>query len=279
MSAKLTQDEFLRRAKEIYGQKYDYSQSKYKRWDSKVKVKCLKHAIFEVHAYNHIKLKQGCPVCSRISKRLKTRKLILKGERFGEFITTGVYRDNKRGQAQSEVKCRHGVKHFINNNSLRFGGSKSCMQWKECAVPSAGTVFSKLIVLSKRKYVNNKAQVLVRCSHGNTNWLKASLLKQGKTTSCMRWKVCEGLNRYLDNNGYFLVTVNGEQVREHRYLLEKKLGRDLREDEIVHHKNGNRQDNRLRNLELWTKNHGAGVRIFDLRDYLKTIPKSLGGLK
>lgn len=45
----------------------------------------------------------------------------------------------------------------------------------------------------------------------------------------------------------------GVNKDEHRYLMEQYLGRELTEDEVVHHKNWNKLDNRIENLEVMTK--------------------------
>src|SRR5262249_26789125 len=49
--------------------------------------------------------------------------------------------------------------------------------------------------------------------------------------------------------GYRLIHVTGRQVREHRLLWEKHNG-PIPDGMIIHHRNGNKLDNRLENLEL-----------------------------
>jgi hypothetical protein len=72
-------------------------------------------------------------------------------------------------------------------------------------------------------------------------------------------------------DGYKTVGSKGKHMLEHRSVMEQLLGRALRTHENVHHKNGDRLDNRPENLELWSTSQPAGQRVEDLVVWAREI--------
>ena len=61
---KYTKETIIEKAKEVHGDKYDYSKSEYTNVDTKITIVCKTHGEFQQSPYCHINNKNGCPVCA-----------------------------------------------------------------------------------------------------------------------------------------------------------------------------------------------------------------------
>lgn len=81
--------------------------------------------------------------------------------------------------------------------------------------------------------------------------------------------------RRFDKDGYVLIYApdhpwprRGGYIREHILLIERSLGRRLQPGECVHHKDHNRQNNALDNLEIIMRGqHSKQHRKLDLHTF------------
>jgi len=118
----------------------------------------------------------------------------------------------------------------------------------------------------------------------NTHYRRFLATGDARPDDPIRIVTGEGWN----NHGYWVVPVpaderwlaDGERrMAEHRLVMARALDRPLYSDEVVHHRNGDRTDNRLVNLELWTTSHPSGQRVDDkVRFALRILRRYAPGL-
>lgn len=99
---KLTQDEFVQKAKQVHGDKYDYSESVFVNTRTKIAIVCPKHGVFTQTASSHL-MGHGCPRCMADAVRARA------GD--ADFYNRAYTPER---QAKMEATCmeRYGAKTF-----------------------------------------------------------------------------------------------------------------------------------------------------------------------
>ena len=126
---KHTKDQFIKKAKAIHGDKYDYSKVKYNNSKHKIKIICPKHGVFEQSPNAHFRY--GCKKCSNMktseSRVMKIDEFIKRAKK----IHNNIYDYSKtlyhRYHDNIEIICsKHGTFKQTPANHLQGHGCPSC---------------------------------------------------------------------------------------------------------------------------------------------------------
>ena len=113
----VTTESFIAEAKEIYGDRYDYSKVDYKNRDNRVIVTCPVHGDFQVYAREHLDGK-GCPKCEKGEKFIAKLK-----EKFGDKFGLDEFVYESSTTPVTLICPTHGAFSKLPNQilNLRFG--------------------------------------------------------------------------------------------------------------------------------------------------------------
>ncbi|WP_157208567.1 PDDEXK family nuclease [Mariniflexile maritimum] len=178
-----TFETFLSQAKEIHGDKYDYSEVEWKNTRTKITIICPIHGSFTQIPQNHIRLKCGCRKCGREIARTKVNKYntpyFLKsakkvhGNKY-DYSNTICFNATDK----VEINCPvHGKFKQNANQHLQGHGCPKCnfdqmakdrAMGKELFITKAKELFGDKYNYSKVDYVNGKKNVCIICpEHGD----------------------------------------------------------------------------------------------------------------
>lgn len=168
-------ESFIEKAREVHGDKYDYSKVNYQGSKTKVTIICHQHGEFEQTPYRHLR-GQGCPKCGYLSVSEKIRltqdEYIVKcREVHGDkYDYSKVEYVNSRTPVC--IICpEHGEFWQIARNHMCGLGCPKCGQRysdTEFFIKKAREVHGDKYDYSKVNYVNNRTKVIIGCKiHGD----------------------------------------------------------------------------------------------------------------
>ena len=189
-----TTEEFIKKAREVHGDKYDYSKVEYINAYSKVEIICPEHGSFFQTYISHVLLNQNCPRCSNSYKGEEKIRLLLKEKKihFEEQKRFSDCKDKKPLSFDFYIPSKKicieydGRQHF---EPVDFGGGKSEENFK---------LVKKHDEL-KEEYCKNNNLKLIRISYNDFDNIEEILLKHFNSTFINTWPKDFNKEEYAKN--------------------------------------------------------------------------------
>lgn len=183
------------------------------------------------------------------------------------------FRADQQIAQRKDQKCEQCGKDFWNKHPQRFcsNACRSTFDTGKCRkqeLPHVCPICEKLFERTPRRPWRKTCSPKCARALGNQTCGVPGPLRND-------WN---GGTRYQTKAGYVMVYAGQglESRLEHRVVMEQHLGRPLERYENVHHLNGIRNDNRIENLELWSKPQLPGQRAKDLLAHARWILATYG---
>ena len=175
MPNKKTKEEFIAKAREVHGDKYDYSKVEYVGALTKVCIICPEHGEFWQEANSHLR-GQGCPKCKYEKQTSSTEEFIQKAHK----VHGDKYDYSKVEYVGALTKVciicpEHGEFWQIPSAHLRGQGCPKCKAKKQTCttdefIAKAKKIHGDKYDYSKVNYVNRKTKVCIICPKHGEFW-------------------------------------------------------------------------------------------------------------
>jgi len=124
-----TTEEFVSKAKEIYGDRFDYSKTFYTTLRTKLEIVCREHGPFKLYPYAHFTGNGGCRTCSR-NKPITTEEYIQRAKSLHGNLYDYSEINYISGRNKVTIICRkHGKFEVTANEHIRENRGSNC---KKC---------------------------------------------------------------------------------------------------------------------------------------------------
>lgn len=212
---KLTQSEFIEKAKNIHKNKYNYSKSVYINKRTKICIICPKHGEFWQTPDVHLNSKCGCPLCGKETTKAKTSYTTLCFIDKAKEIHGDLYDYSKVNYVNNlspiKIICKkHGeftqkpASHLIGSGCPKCAieaKARKISSSKEEFIKKANQVHSFKYGYNKVNYINNRTKITITCPvHGDFEQTPHSHLSGKGCPHCKVWKTQEKIFNALKLN-------------------------------------------------------------------------------
>lgn len=141
---------------------------------------------------------------------------------------------------------------------------------------SVGKIHKYFVIygIKPRKHLNEYAKNKISDANKNNTYFKGKKHTEEAKQKMKIAKLKKGVgHKKIRNDGYISIyfpdhpkSNKDGYIMEHDLVMECYIGRWLKEDEVVHHKNKKRNDNRIENLELMTFRNHARMHMMERKE-------------